>query len=197
MSGEEQAADKAAEEKKESGNGPSESESKPASNGPKQEAAASTSASTAPAATGGGEETLKLAAEDMVKRRSRWQSSMAAIRYVSSVSRDNEVKIRDTDRATSICLLIVVFVALLSLTVPILAAQRVPMVIAVDVLVGLSLLYYVANRLGIVTTFTPRQALLSWQLMLGSSLVGIYMAINLAVIIGLAVANTPPIVVPK
>lgn len=143
-----------------------------------------------PKVNGSAEETLKLPAEEMVKRRSRWQSSLAALRYINSVSQDNEVKVRDSDRATSLTLLIVCVIALVSLVAPFLAPWRIGFVGASDVLVGVGLLMYVANRFGIVTTLTPRQALLTWQLMLGSSLLGIFMAINLAMVIGVVVANT-------
>ena len=49
---------------------------------------------------------------------------------------------------------------------------------------------YVANRFGIVTTFLPRQALLTWQLMLGSSLLGIFVTINLALAIATAIQHS-------
>lgn len=151
-------------------------------------------------------ETLKLGAEEMIKRRSMWQSSLAALRYVSSVSQDNEVKLRDSDRATSLALLIVCVFALLTLLLPQLisadqpeavrkflqwmASQRTPLVLSADALVGLGLLRYVANRFGIMTTLTPRQALLCWHLMLGASLLGIFLSINLALLCWVAVANT-------
>lgn len=172
MTEEGQAADKAAEEKK---------ESKVGNDGGSSKGGAAA------------DETLKLPAEEMVKRRNRWQSSLAALRYVASVSRDNDVKLRDTDRATSLALLIVCLFALTTLILPQLAEHRAAFVGAADALVGVVLLMYVANRFGIVTTLTPRQALLTWHLMLGSSLLGIFLAINLAVLIGFVVANTPPI----
>lgn len=175
MSEEGQAADKAAAEKKEPESKSGYASDKAGGDGGK---------------AGGDEATLKLPAEEMVKRRSRWQSSLAALRYVSSVSRDNEVKVRDSDRASSIALLIVCAIALISLVLPQLATQRHIFVAVSDVLVGVCLLMYVANRFGIVTTLTPRQALLAYQLMLGSALLGIFLAINLTVVIAFVVANT-------
>ncbi|MBI4532659.1 MAG: hypothetical protein HY711_01830, partial [Candidatus Melainabacteria bacterium] len=160
----------------------------------------------------GASETVKTPADEMVKRRSRWQSSLAALRYVSNVSKDNEVKLRDTDRATSLWLLVVCILAVLCLVLPqfaqsapgplgwlfgFMAMQRMPLVLAADVLVGVALLMYVANRFGIVTTLTPRQALLTWQLMLGSSLLGIFLAVNLGAIISFVVANSARIVIPQ
>lgn len=197
----EEAAEKPVEEKKSSDAPAPEPEAKPAGDGGSNNEEAKATPGTTPAPTGAPakEDTLKLPAEEMVKRRSRWQSSLAAWRYVNSVTRDNEVKIRDTDRATSVALLIVCCAALIALILPFewLSQHRVPFVLASDVLVGVALLMYVANRFGIVTTLTPRQALLTWQLMLGSSLLGIFLAVNLGIIIALVVANTPRITLPQ
>lgn len=144
----------------------------------------------------GAEDTVKMSADQIVKRRSRWQSSLAAIRYIDGISKDNEVKLRDTDRATSLALLVVCIFACLSMFLPQLSAHRVPLVGAADVLLGCTLLTHVANRLGIVTTLTPRQAVLVWQLMMGASLIGVFMAINLGIVICLVIARTQ-IVIPQ
>ncbi len=119
----------------------------------------------------------------VINRRTRWGSSLAALRYVSSVQKDEEIKVRDSDKITAISLLFCCAAALVCLIVRGFEAYQVPLVVAADVLVGLSLLMYAANRFGIVTTFLPRQALLTWQLMLSSSLLGIFVTINLALII--------------
>ena len=96
--------------------------------------------STAVDGAGGTVETLRLPAEQVINRRSRWRSSLAAVRYVSSVSRDNEVAVRDSDKATAIALLICCTIALGTLLVPQLENLRVNVVLAADVLVGLALL---------------------------------------------------------
>jgi hypothetical protein len=125
----------------------------------------------------------------VINRRSRWISALSALRYVNSVSRDEEIKVRDSDKATSIALLVCCIAALACLVVPELEAYRAGFVVACDLLVGLALLVYVANRFGVVTTFQPRQALLTWQLMLGSSLLGIFMTVNLALLLAVVVQN--------
>jgi hypothetical protein len=138
----------------------------------------------------------KIEVHSVINRRSRWLSSIAALKYVGSISKDDDIKVRDSDRATAIALLICCVAALSCLLVPQLEAHRVDFVLAADALVGLALLMYVANRFGIVTTFAPRQALLTWQLMLGSSLLGIFLTINLALILA-AVLQNSHIVVPR
>jgi hypothetical protein len=129
----------------------------------------------------------------ITQRRSRWHSSMTAFRYVNSLSRDDEVKVRDTDRATSIALLVVSVLTVLSLIIRPFATHRLDLLLVCDLLVGASLMFYVANRFGILSTMPPRQALLAWQLMMGAGFIGVFTTINLAVIIALAVANTPQI----
>ncbi len=137
-----------------------------------------------------GTDSLKASADSVVNRRSRWMSSFSALRYVSSVAKDDDIKVRDSDRATAIALLICCFAALACLLIPQLETHRIDFVLAADALVGIALLMYVANRFGIVTTFLPRQALLTWQLMLGSSLLGIFLTINLALILAALLQNT-------
>ncbi len=144
----------------------------------------------------GSADTVKMSADQIIKRRSRWQSSLAALRYIDGITKDHEVKLRDTDRATSLALLVVCVFACISMFVPQLSSHRIPLVGAADVLLGLTLLTHVANRFGILTTLTPRQAVLVWQLMMGSSLIGVFMAINLGIVICLVIAKTQ-IVIPR
>lgn len=123
-------------------------------------------------------------------RRSRWESSFAALRYINSLGREEEVKVRDSDRATTIFLLLASILTVLSLVIKPFAGMRLHFVLVCDALVGVMLVFYLANRFGIINTLTPRQALLTWQLIMGSAFLGIFMTINLAVVIGLLIANT-------
>ncbi len=140
-----------------------------------------------------GTDSLKTSADSVVNRRSRWMSSFLALRYVESVSKDDDIKVRDSDRATSIALLVCCFAALACLLIPQLETHRIDFVLAADALVGIALLMYVANRFGIVTTFLPRQALLTFQLMMGSGLLGIFLTINLALFLAVIIQNMGPI----
>jgi len=124
------------------------------------------------------------------QRRSRWETSGKALKYLGSISRDDGLKIRDTDRATSIALLTATILIVISPWVTPLGSVRPVLVVVCDILVGAMMFFYIANRFGILNTFTPRQALLTWQLMLVFAYVGVYIAINMAVIIGFAVSNT-------
>ncbi|MBY0547743.1 MAG: hypothetical protein K2W95_10640 [Candidatus Obscuribacterales bacterium] len=139
-----------------------------------------------------GVDTVKI--DPVINRRSRWVSSAAALRYVTSIQNDHDLKVRDSDKATAIALLACCFIALVCLVVPGFENFRVTFVLSADLLVGISLLMYVANRFGIVTTFQPRQALLTWQLMLGASLLGIFLTINLALLIAFFIANNQALI---
>ncbi|HEY9679674.1 MAG TPA: hypothetical protein V6C76_16845 [Drouetiella sp.] len=126
----------------------------------------------------------------IVQRRSRWYSSLAALRYVNSLSKDDEVRVRDSDRATSIFLLISAILTIVSLLLPQLAPHRVPLVLVCDALVGAMLMFYVANRFGIINTLSPRQAILTWQLLKGAAFLGIFLTINFVLVIALQVSHT-------
>lgn len=131
----------------------------------------------------------------ILHRRSRWESSLAAIKYISTISKDDEIQVRDSDRATSIALLLMSILSAVSLLVPALSKHIVALILGCDVLVGVSMIMYLANRFGIVGTLNPRQALLTWQLMMGSLFLGVFLTINLAGIILVSVSSTPPITV--
>jgi hypothetical protein len=125
------------------------------------------------------------------------RACLDSFRYVNSISQDEAVKVRDSDRATSIWLMIVSIFTVLAMLFEPLAPHRMPLLVACDVLIGISILYYIANRFGIIGTFNPRQALLAWQLMMGATFFGIFLTINLALILGLVVVATAPTEIPR
>ncbi len=131
------------------------------------------------------------------KRRSLWQSTVESLNYVNGIAQDEAIKVRDTDRATSIALLITSIITLGAMLWEPAAPHRMPLLLACDALIGASIMLYLGNRFGILTTFTPRQALLAWQLMTGSTFLGIFITINLALILGVAVVTTTPIEAPN
>jgi hypothetical protein len=120
-------------------------------------------------------------------RRSRFLTSLTAFQYISSLSKDDDVRIRDSDRITSLCLLLAVVFTGVTLFLPQLAAHRFICVLGCDGLVGVMLLLYVVNRFGILNTLKPRHALLVWQLIMGAAFIGMFIAINLGIVIALLV----------
>lgn len=138
-----------------------------------------------------------LANQGVLKRRKLFRACLDSFRYVNSISQDEAVKVRDSDRATSIWLMIVSIFTVLAMLFEPLAPHRMPLLIACDVLIGISILYYIANRFGIIGTFNPRQALLAWQLMMGATFFGIFLTINLALVLGLVAALMGPTEIPR
>jgi hypothetical protein len=51
------------------------------------------------------------------------------------------------------------------------------------------LTFYVANRFGILNTLSPRQALLTWQLLIGASFLGTFLTLNFALVVALLVSQ--------
>jgi hypothetical protein len=131
----------------------------------------------------------RAAVANLVQRQSRWETTWAAMKYISNLSRDDDARIRSSDRATSVFLLIATVLTVVSLVLPALAPHRLFFVLICDALVGAMLALYLANRFGILNTLTPRQALLTWQLIMGATFIGIFVTINLAVAIALAVSH--------
>jgi len=123
-------------------------------------------------------------------RRSRWATSADALRYIGTLTRTDGVKIRDSDRATSIALLIVTILTIISPWVRQLAHMRATLFILCDIFIALVIFFYAVNRFGIINTLTPRQAILCWQLMLVFIYVGVFLTVNMGYVIGLVVANT-------
>ncbi|MBX3076658.1 hypothetical protein KF707_18975 [Candidatus Obscuribacterales bacterium] len=135
-------------------------------------------------------------AQGVFKRRPLFKACLDSFNYVNSISQDEAVKVRDSDRATSIWLMIVSIVTVGAMLIEPLAPHRMPLLVVCDILIGMSIFYYIANRFGIIGTFNPRQALLSWQLMMGATFFGIFLTINLALLLGLVVVLTAPSDIP-
>lgn len=127
--------------------------------------------------------------DPMVKRRSRLKSSWAALQYVGSISKDNYVRLRVSDRATSVALLLASILAVVSVVFQPLARIRLPLAFLCDALVGIMILLYLLNRLGILIVLSPREALLTWQLIVVSCVFGIFLTVNIGVFIAILVLN--------
>ncbi len=140
----------------------------------------------------GSKEAVDITQHGVFKRRSVIRACVDSWQYVNSISHDEAVTVRDSDRATSIFLMIMSIATVLMMIFEPLAPQRLPFLVICDALIGSMILSYIANRFGILGTFTPRQALLAWQLMMGATFFGVFLTINLALILGMAVVAGAP-----
>jgi hypothetical protein len=141
------------------------------------------------AATALGEDSREAQSTTLVERSSPLASSWAALQYVSSISRDNYVRLRVSDRVTSVALLLASIMAVLSVVFHPLARIRLPLAITCDFLVGVMILLYLINRLGILIVLSPREALLTWQLIVVACVFGIFITVNIGMFIAILVLN--------
>jgi len=124
-------------------------------------------------------------------RRSRWQSSLAAINYLSSISKNEELKVRVSDRVTGIALMMTSIITVLCLVLRPASPLRLAIMVLCDFFLAITLAFYIINRLGILTTLAPRQAILILQLLKAFTFIGVFLTINLAILVSLALSNVP------
>lgn len=121
------------------------------------------------------EQLLNCAEENIDHRRSRWHSSLAGLKYLSQSYGDHEIKTRNTDRITNILFALAIF----STSIWVVLGQRsASLALICDVFSGVTLVFYLANRLGILTMLTRRQAVLIAELFAGFIVFGIYLSAN-------------------
>jgi hypothetical protein len=126
------------------------------------------------------------------QRRSRWASSKEAINQIIAAFGSNDVRVRQSDRVTSILLYCSIAAGTVFFLYP---SQFAPMVWLCDILFATTIIFYIAQRLGIFSTFNQRQTLLAAELMFGLAVLGVLLAFNVAAILSCAkevVINSMP-----
>ncbi len=93
----------------------------------------------------------------------------SALRYIRGAMAARDVKLRRVDRV----MIGVVTVSILALLAAVQFTPPPLLIIAPLVLTFIALLVYVFHRMGIFLTVSPRQALIFWQLVIGSLWLGI------------------------
>ena len=127
----------------------------------------------------------------IAQRRSSWQASMAAIAYLNKLNRQPHLKIRQSDRITAISLMLASLATILCLLLHKPNGLSYQLMVLCDFFLGLTLIIYVGNRLGILTALPPRQASLVWQLLKSFAFVGVFITVNLALILSLILSSIP------
>lgn len=103
-------------------------------------------------------------AEGKARRRSRFVASLAAVRQIGATLASKELKTRKADEVTNVLAICSVLAATALFLFP---GQTGPLVAICDILIGLAILFYVTQRLGIFVTFNERQTLLTAELLFG------------------------------
>lgn len=130
------------------------------------------------------------------QRRSPWESSAAAIKYVSEASATDEVQVRTSDRVTVIALLLCCIAEVLSLVYTPMANMRVAFIVISDIVLAVAVTMFLVYRLGILSSLGKRQALICWQLMMGCIFLGIFLCVNVAAGVAVGVSNMFPTELP-
>jgi hypothetical protein len=130
------------------------------------------------------------------QRRSPWESSAAAIKYVGQASATDEVQVRTSDRVTVIALLICCIAEVLSLVYTPMANMRVAFIVISDIVLAVAVTMFLVYRLGILSSLGKRQALICWQLMMGCVFLGIFLCVNVAAGVAIGVSSMFPTELP-
>jgi hypothetical protein len=125
----------------------------------------------------------------IAQRRSSWEASLAAVSYINSVTKQPQFNIRQSDKITALSLILATLATVLCLLLHKPTGLSMQLMAMCDFFLGVSLVIYVCNRLGIITSLHPRQASLIWQLMKAFAFVGVFITFNLAIALSLILSS--------
>ncbi len=115
--------------------------------------------------------------EPQTPRESVMGSLVSSAKYLQDAHAETDViKLRKSDRFTQLLLLIALLIMGAAMFLP---DQRNICSLLADLLMAIVLSAFMALRFGVIKTLKPRQAVLTWQLILGAFLLGIYLAFNI------------------
>lgn len=117
-------------------------------------------------------------------RASRWSTSGEAIKHINAAFASTKLKTRLADRVTLALLGVSAVMAIAIVLLPQFAAIT---AIACDVFFALTIIFFITQRLGIITTFDTKQTVFATELMFGFLIAGIFIVINLTVYVMQAV----------
>lgn len=117
-------------------------------------------------------------------RRSLFSVASETIRYIERAEKDQSAEVR-TDDKKSVIFMSLSFVIAVIFTLMYMFNQTwrpacIGLALVSDLLLGLSILWYVLLRFGVLRSVEPRHALLSWQLMLGAGALFAFYTMNVA-----------------
>ncbi len=111
-------------------------------------------------------------------RASRWSTSAEAIHHISKAFSSTKLKVRMADKVTLALLGVSGLMAVAIVLFPDFASMT---AIVCDVFFALTIIFFITQRLGIVTTFDDKQTVFATELMFGFLISGIFIVINLTV----------------
>jgi hypothetical protein len=114
------------------------------------------------------------------KRIGHFAAFLESLAHVEKASADKAISIRETDKQSVRLLRGSVLAALIFLFLPLagFAKYAIICLAAADSFFLIALVIYIVCRFGILRVMSPRHALVCWQLMVGTSLFAVALAIN-------------------
>ena len=114
------------------------------------------------------------------KRIGQFAACLESLAHVRKAAADKAISIRETDKQSVRLLRGSVLVALIFLFLPLagLAKYAIICLAFADTFFLIALVIYIVGRFGILRVMSPRHALVCWQLMVGTSLFAMALAIN-------------------
>jgi len=111
------------------------------------------------------------------QRDSMLGSVVSSVKFLQDAhSEVGVIKIRKSDKFTLMMLGLALIIMVAAALMP---SQRSLCSILADALMAIVLLAFLGLRFGVIKSLQPRQAVLTWQLILGSFLLGIYLVFNI------------------
>lgn len=113
-------------------------------------------------------------------RESVFGSLVSSVKYLQTAHSETDVvRLRKSDKITQALLVIALFIIVAAQFYP---DQKSVCTALADLLMAVILLAFLMLRFGVLKTLQPRQAVLTWQLILGSFVLGMYLAFNIRMI---------------
>jgi hypothetical protein len=113
-------------------------------------------------------------AENLTEGRSLLDSAYATLQYIGSLPRQ---QFRKSDKVSDLLVLVCLLFAVMLITLPP-QLLKPPVVTLADFVFLAVIVFFILSRLGILVTLTQRQAVLVWDIVIGTFLLGILLCFN-------------------
>jgi hypothetical protein len=110
------------------------------------------------------------------QRNSLVDGVFSSVKHLQEAHATGHSTIRKSDRISQITLFIAVILIAAAQMIP---GERLQVSLAADFMMAVALCTFLALRFGVIRTLLPRQTILVWQLIVGSFLLGLFLAFNL------------------
>lgn len=141
-----------------------------------------------------GNQTLRIIRQNLFK------TAKQTMDFIDDSEKDRKVKVRVDDQRSALFLILSLVMVVLTIGLLIINVQLRPICIVLgilaDVLLGMSVVWYVLLRFGILRKLDPRYAVLCFQLLLGTGMLFAYFAFNVVLIFLSFVFKIPGVTVP-